>query len=159
MSQPAAASITPLGSWEVPGGDSPVRCPCYSSAVRLFCHYADRLGFTSPNVPALLSTGDPISVVFPLSRKRFIMIANRVAHRYPLAWCGVPCELARVRIGLPVLGSPIPRAFRLLALLPKRDVGDVPPLLRLGAEFLHANGASVQLSSSPCEGRLVIPYA
>ena len=76
----------------------------------------------------------------------------------PLSWCGVACRLVRVRIGLPVAGSAAPRPFSLLALLPLGDVEDVPPFIRLGAEFLNVNRASVQLSSTPCEGQLVIPY-
>jgi hypothetical protein len=51
------------------------------------------------------------------------------------------------------------RPFDLLALLPLAEVEDVPPFIRLGAEFLHANRASVELSSCPCAGRLVIPYS
>ena len=77
----------------------------------------------------------------------------------PLSWCGVACRLVRVRIGLPVAGNPAPRPFKLLALLPLGEVPDVPPFIRLGAEFLQANRASVQLSSAPCAGQLVIPYA
>jgi hypothetical protein len=74
------------------------------------------------------------------------------------SWCGIPCRFVRLRIGLPIVGSSSTRPFRLLALLPLEEVNEVPPMLRLGAEFLLANRASVSLSTIPCQGQLVIPY-
>jgi hypothetical protein len=125
----------------------------------LLCYDWARNAVTSRECPALLSSGDPYSVVFPANLPRELAaIHDPVPFDAPLSWCGVPCRLVRVRIGLPILGSLVARPFKLLALLAEREVEDTPPLLRLGAEFLHANRASVQLSASPCEGRLVIPY-
>jgi hypothetical protein len=126
---------------------------------RLICHNVSRNAVTSVRVRTLLSPGDPFSVVFPLNASSEIQVArDLIDHRYALSWCGVPCGLVRLWIGLPIAGTDTPRSFRLLALLPIHEIEDVPPFIRLGAEFLHAKRASVQLSSSPCEGRLVIPY-
>jgi hypothetical protein len=135
-------------------------CPCPSrlfvTPVRLL---AVRAGtFLAHGVGAILSPGEPISVVFPLPRSTDVRIVTEAAP-YPgdLLWNGVPARLILVRLGLPVLGSPQPRPFRLLALLPLQEVEGVPRLLRLGAEFLYSHRAEVHLSTSPCEGRLIIP--
>jgi hypothetical protein len=45
----------------------------------------------------------------------------------------------------------------MLALLPDRQVDDVPPLLRIGAEFLHSHRAEVLLSAGTGAGRIIIP--
>lgn len=66
--------------------------------------------------------------------------------------------LVKVRIGLPVIESPTPRPFTLLALLPLRHVEDTPPFLRLGTEFLMTHRASVRLTTNPARGEMVIPY-
>jgi hypothetical protein len=158
MSASPSASVTPLSPWAAPGQEATLRAELPSCESAVFCVYKDRIAYTSIRVRALLSTADPISVVFPLNSEDLLARSDFVDHPYPLSWHGIPCALMRVRIGLPVLGSPIPRPFKLLALLPIEDVEDVPPFIRLGAEFLQANRVTVQLSSSPCEGRLVIPY-
>ena len=159
MSGPASASVVPLRPWEPPAESSPAYAVCYCCPARVLALDTDRGTITSFTVRALLSTGEPLSVVMPVSsRGRLSIITEAVDHGYPLSWHATPCQLVRVRIGLPVAGSPTPRPFKLLALLPLREVEDVAPFLRLGAEFLHANRVSVRLSSSPCEGRLEIPY-
>jgi hypothetical protein len=126
---------------------------------RLQCYDLVRNTYTTENCRALFSPGEPFSVVLPMEHRDLRPTAEPADWPHALAWYGVPCELIWIRIGLPVLGSAAPRPFKVLALLPTRDVDDAPPLLRLGAEFLQANQASVHLTSSPCEGRLVIPYA
>ncbi len=159
MSAPAAPSITWLRPWHPPEDACPAATGCYLCTTRLLCYNAIQGTITSVAVHALLSPADPFSVVFPLNAPEFRPIIERIDYPYPLAWCGVRCGLARLRIGLPVVGSGPPRPFRLLALLPLRPIEDVPPFIRLGAEFLHANRASVQLSTAPCGGRIVIPSA
>lgn len=135
-------------------------CPCPS---RLFTFRARLLGVRARRVlsrelEAVLSPGDPISVVFPLPGRTDVRIVTEpVSYPTDLTWNGVPARLVQVRLGLPVLESPHPRPFRLLALLPLREMEGVPPLLRLGAEFLYSQRAEVRLSMSPCEGRLILP--
>jgi hypothetical protein len=91
-------------------------------------------------------------------KKGLRIIIDALPVSAPPSWHGVPCQFVRLRIGLPVVGSSLPRPFHLLALLPLAQIEDVSPMLRLGAEFLHANRANVSLSAAPWEGRLVIPY-
>jgi hypothetical protein len=159
MSAPGSASITPLGRWEphIEARASPTAC--YVCGIRVFCYNSQRNVYTSPACRALLSPGDPFSVVFPYrDPEGRTIVYEPVVVSAPPSWCGVPCRFVRLRIGLPVVGSSSPRPFRLLALLPLAEIEDIPPMLRLGAEFLHANRASVSLSTTPCEGQLVIPF-
>jgi hypothetical protein len=72
-------------------------------------------------------------------------------------WFGVPCRFVQARMGLPILGSPVPRVFSLLALLPAREIEDMPPFLRLGAEFFATNDATLSLPWDKDSGELVIP--
>jgi hypothetical protein len=158
MSAPAVASTTLLRVQRFPTAATLPNAPVFACAMRVL--FEDRVtkAITSRDVRAVLSTGDVLSVVFRVNSNRLRACAGAVGHDYPLSWLGVPCELVRLWIGLPVLGSTTPRPFRLLALLPTRDVEDVPPCIRLGTEFLQANRASVELTSSPWQGQLVIPY-
>ncbi len=156
----AAASVTTLSRWQPHHEARPAVTSCYVCMAKLLCYDVPRNAFTSRDCPALFSPGDPYSVVFPLNASRDLVgVYDSVSFSASLSWCGAPCRLVRLRFGLPILGSLAARPFQLLALLPHRNVEDVPPFIRLGAEFLHANRASVHLSSSPCEGRLVIPFA
>jgi hypothetical protein len=114
--------------------------------------------FLSRGFEAVLSPGDPISVAFPLpAGVDFRIVTEAVPYPANLVWSGAPARLIQVRLGLPVLESSEARPFRLLALLPLREVEGVPRLLRLGAEFLYAQQAEVHLSADPCEGRLIVP--
>jgi hypothetical protein len=159
MSPAPAASIISLSRWQPHQEARPAPTGCYACVARLLCFDHDRNAFTSRNCRALLSPGDPYLVVFPVNLPpNLAAVYDVVNFSAPLSWCGIACRLVRVRIGLPVAGSQTPRPFQLLALLPLGQVEDVPPFIRLGAEFLHANRASVELSSSPCAGKLVIPY-
>lgn len=159
MSAPPAASIIALSRWQPHEEARPAPTGCYACMARLLCYDGDRNAFTSRDCRALLSPGDPFSVVFPVNLPpNLFAVYDMVNFSAPLSWCGVACRLVRVRIGLQVVGSPVPRSFQLLALLPLGEVEDVPPFIRLGAEFLHTNRAGVQLSSAPCMGQLVIPY-
>jgi hypothetical protein len=114
-------------------------CPCpsrlFTVPVRLLA--ARSHAFTSREFEAVVSPGDPISVVFPLPPEADARIVTEpVPYPTDLSWNGVPARLVQVRLGLPVLEVPQPRAFRLLALLPLGEVEGLPSLLRLGAEFL-----------------------
>ncbi len=159
MSAAGSASTTLLHPQRFPAAPTLPDAPLFSCMLRVLCQDRATSAITSRDVRAILSTGEGFSVAFRSNRRQLHIFADQVSHDYPLSWLGIPCELVRLRIGLPVLGSATPRPFRLLALLPTRDVEDMPPCIRLGTEFLQATRASVQLSSSPCEGRLVIPYA
>jgi hypothetical protein len=159
MSTPVSASITELSLWRPHEEVCPSPTGCFSCTVLLQCYDWTRSTYTSAKCRALLSPGEPFSVVLPMDREDLTPTAEPVAWPHRLAWCGVPCGLIRVRVGLPVLGVTTPRPFQLLALLPARDLDDTPPFIRLGAEFVYANRASVELLTSPFEGRLVIPFA
>jgi hypothetical protein len=41
--------------------------------------------------------------------------------------------------------------------LPLEPLTDVPPFIRLGAEFLHANRARIELNTDPFGGQLIVP--
>lgn len=155
MSSPVPSTTTLLRPWQ-PHVEA---CPCptalYSCTARLLAHGPS--GFTSLLFEALLSPGDPVSVVLPFFSQGETRIVCEETPYQELSWFGVPARLIRVRLGLPVVGRSEPRPFTLLALLPLREVEDVPPLLRLGAEFLYSQRAEVHLSADPCEGRLIIP--
>lgn len=158
MTPSGAGTVTELDAW-VPHVEARLaETACFSCQTFLLCLDPIRGAITRVKVGALLSTADPFSVTFPLPRRRGVLaIADPVPHTGSLAWHGIPCQLVRIRIGLPVVGQPTLRPFRLLALLPTRPVRDVPPFLRLGAEFLHANNASVRLAVRPARGELIIP--
>ena len=159
MSAPGSASVTPLACREPHIEARPFPTACYMCGIRLFCYNSQRMAYTSPTCRALLSPGDPFSVVFPYrAPEGSVILYDPVAVSAPPTWFGIPCRFVRLRIGLPIAGSSSPRPFRLLALLPLAEIEDVPPMLRLGAEFLHANRGSVSLSTTPCEGQLAIPY-
>jgi hypothetical protein len=159
MSAPPAVSITRLEPWRPHTEALLTPTDCYYTPTLIFCFNPVTGVYTSARFGALLSTGDPYSVVFPLTQPQSLgIVCEDVEHTVPLSWCGVPCRLVRIRIGLPVVDSPSPRPFTLLALLPTEEVEDVPPILRLGAEFLTAHKASVRLFSAPCTGDLIIPY-
>jgi hypothetical protein len=151
-------TVTALRRWVPPEGDCLTPTACFQCTVQVLCFDTRTRAFTSRSVRTLFSPSDPYSVVFPLRR---VGPLRAFAELAPLAvvptWFGSPCTPIYVRIGLPVVGQSIPRPFRLLALLPLQDVDDAPPLLRLGAEFLQATGANVELTANPCEGRLIIP--
>jgi hypothetical protein len=158
MSAPGTVSITTLEAWDLHPEARPFPTSCYRCLARVFCHDTRRQTLTSRTFGALFSPGDPYSVVLPYQEEEDVrIIADPVPVSAP-SWYGVPCQFVRLRIGLPIVGSSAPRPFRLLALLPLEEIEDVPPLLRLGAEFLHANHASVSLSTTPREGWLLIPY-
>ncbi len=158
MSAPPAPSVTSLSRWEPHEEARPTPTGCYACPAHLLCYDGNRRAFTRRTCRALLSPGDPYSVVFSLNAPApVVALYEPVPFSAPLSWCGVECRLVRVRIGLPIEGSPAPRPFSLLALLPLRGMKDMPPLIRLGAEFLHANRTSVHLSSVPFAGQLVIP--
>jgi hypothetical protein len=112
---------------------------------------------TSRPFHALLASGEPYSVVLPTHEDEFTVIYEEEASAEPYIWWGVPCRFVRLYFGLRVLERPTPRPFTLRALLPLRDVEDTIPFIRLGAEFLYANQAGVELESVPWRGRLIIP--
>ena len=135
-------------------------CPCpsrlFTLPVRLLAVAPGR--FTACDFEAVLSPGDPISVVFPLRPETDVrIVTDPVPYPTDLIWSGTPARLVQVRLGLPILEGPHLRPFRLLALLPLHAVEGMSPLLRLGAEFLYTYHAEVRLSADPCEGRLIIP--
>ncbi len=135
-------------------------CPCpsrlFTVRVRLLATGGRR--FTSRGFEALLSPGDPISVVFPREDEADVhIVTESVPYPSDLSWNGARARLVQIRLGLPVLERPDPRPFRLRALLLLEEVEGVSSLLRIGAEFLHAYRAEVRLSADPCEGRLIIP--
>lgn len=159
MSSPVPSSTTLLEPRQPPRESRIGESASYYCQSRLLCFNAEAGVYTSRLCGTILSTADPISVVFGTTRRTAARIVyERIDHDAPLSWFGVPCVLVRVRLGLPVLGSPTPRPFSLLALLPLRRVKDTPPFLRLGTEFLYAHGASVRLTTSPPRGELIIPY-
>jgi len=159
MSAPAPGSTTLLEPWEPHPEARPFPTTGYRCPIRVFCRDTRRGAYTSRTFQALFSPGDPYSVVLPFRNKQGIrIITDPVVVSATPSWYGVPCQFVRLRIGLSVVASDSPRPFHLLALLPLREVEDVPPMIRLGAEFLHANGASVHLSTNPAQGQLVIPY-
>ncbi len=64
----------------------------------------------------------------------------------PTSWYGVPCDFVRVRMGLPVVGSPTPRSLWLIALQLAREVQHLPPFLRLGAQFFTEYNTTLSLA-------------
>lgn len=158
MSPPDGASVTLLQRWEPHPEAQPAPTGCYFCRVRVFGFHVARNVYTGLVCRAILSPGDPYSVLLPVHARHNIQVPSEVIpHSVPLSWHGVPCQLVRVRIGLPVVGDPGLRPFRLLALLPTSPVEDTPPLLRLGTEFLHANRATVRLFTHPTYGEIIIP--
>jgi len=159
MSPPEPASTTLLRPRHPPRETRLGDGISYYCESRLLCFNTDTAAYTSRPFGTILSTADPVSVVFrPTRRTPAQVVCERIPHDAPLSWFGAPCVLVRVRIGLPVVGNPTPRPFSLLALLPLRRVRDTPPFLRLGTGFLVAHRATVRLTSSPARGELVIPY-
>lgn len=133
----------------------------YHFKARLLCLNTDS-SITSVNFNTLLSTGDPYSVVLPfydeMGRR---IIFEEISTSFTPTWFGAPCIVVKVWMGLYVVESPYPRPFTMLALLPLDPdsiPSDLPPLLRLGAHFLHSNNAEVILPFSKDQGRLIIPY-
>jgi hypothetical protein len=124
-----------------------------------FCFNHQAQAYSSRFLRTLLSTGDPYSIVLPLQGKHgfSIFYEEETTCEDTHIWWGVPCRFVRIRIGLLVLEQAFPRPFTLRALLPLRDVEDVAPIVRLGANFLYDNHARVELESVPSRGRLVIP--
>jgi hypothetical protein len=157
---PAAPTVTLLRPWQPHSEVFPFETACYQCDSQLLCFDDEKKAITSRTFRALFSPGDPVSIVLPSCNREGLRIIYEAIPTLSLIpwWYGVPCSLVRVRLGLFVVGSAVPRPFTLRALLPQRELDDVPPFLRLGAEFLHANNVNVQLSSRSCEGRLLIPF-
>jgi hypothetical protein len=159
MQPPASPTITLLQPWYPPAEACPFPTAGYCCDAWLFCYNLPKQVYTSRRFRVLLSTGEPYSIVLPFVRGNgtFIVCEEETACQETLVWWGVPCRFVRVRMRLPVVGTAIPRLFTLRALLPLSEVEDVPPLIRLGANFLHDTSARVELDSNPWQGRLLIP--
>jgi hypothetical protein len=74
MSAPAAPSITVLRPWQPPEDACPAATACYRCTTRLLCYHATQGTITSVSVNALLSPGDPFSVVFPVNAAEFRLL-------------------------------------------------------------------------------------
>src|SRR4051812_22200180 len=98
MSAPGAVSITLLAPWEPHKEALPAPTCCYACRARLLCYDGARNAFTSRGCRALLSPGDPFSVVFPVNfASNLVAVYEPTNFSAPLSWCGVPCQLVRVR--------------------------------------------------------------
>lgn len=158
MSPSAAPSTTRLWVWQPHIEARPVETRLFRCKVKLSCFDFRNQVITNRTSGALISPGEPYSVLPPSFQSDPVKVINQeVACDPPPSWFGVPCKFVRVRMGLPMSGSSIPRLFWLLALLPVREVEDMPPYLRLGAQFFDANNASLALSWEHGSGELVIP--
>jgi hypothetical protein len=151
-------TTTLLGSWQPPVEATPFPTACFRVFASLLCLNKQTQAISSRTFGAFLATSEPYSVVLPIRRSEGVAIAcdEEPACRDTHVWWGVPCRFVRVYLGLPVIEQSTPRPFVLRALLPLRDVEDVAPGIRLGAEFLYANHARVELESAPARGRLLI---
>lgn len=129
--------------------------------VRVLCVRPSAV-ITSLNFTAILSTGDLYSVVFPFEHKEDIAILSQeIPVSMTPTWIGIPCKVVQLRIGLQIQESAHPRPLTMTALLPLDPDAipdDVPPLLRIGAEFLYRNKAAINLPSTAAEGNLLIPF-
>jgi hypothetical protein len=67
MNPASAASIVQLSRWQPHQEARPAPTCCYACVARLLIFDRDRNAFTSRSFRALLSPGDPYSVVFPLN--------------------------------------------------------------------------------------------
>jgi len=159
MQPPASPSITPLQPWYPPAEACPFPTACYSCEAWLFCFNVRNRAYTTRRFRALLSTGEPYSLVLPFLGEdgTFLVCEEETACQETHVWWGVPCRFVRVRLRLPIVGSSNPRPFLLRALLPLREVEDAPPFIRLGGNFLYDNAARVTLESDPWQGKLIIP--
>jgi hypothetical protein len=159
MQPTASPTLTLLQPWYPPAEASPFPTGGYCCDAWLFCFNLARQAYTSRRFRALLSTGEPYSIVLPFLRGNgtSIVCEEETACQQTHVWWGVPCRFVRVRMRLPVVGATMPRPFVLRALLPLREVEDVPPLIRLGGNFLYDNSAQMELDSNPWQGRLLIP--
>lgn len=157
--QPPAPTVTLLQPWEPPPEARPFPTAGYRCGAWLFCFDSRTRAYTARQFTALLSTGEPYSVVLPFIQEDDVSIIceEETACQDTHVWWGVPCRFVRVRMRLPVEGATIPRLFVLRALLPLREVEDVPPFIRLGGNFLHDNRARVELESDPWQGKLIVP--
>jgi hypothetical protein len=74
-------------------------------------------------------------------------------------WRGLPCEVGRVQLWLPVQETFLLRAFSLLVLLPEREPPDWLPYVLLGTQFLFEYQAVVTLdcSAGTGQGQLRLP--
>jgi hypothetical protein len=74
-------------------------------------------------------------------------------------WRGVPCDVGRVTIWLPVQGHLVLRDLSLLALLPQSDPPDSLPYVLLGTQFLLEHRVTLRLDCGqpPGNGHLEVP--
>ena len=110
---------------------------------------------------SVLATGEPLSVILPAIRDSVDLVWTpdpSWAGAVP-AWRGIPCQVGRAQVWLPVQGTALLRPFSLLGLLPRHDPPDWLPYVLLGAQFVQQYRATVTLdcSQSPGRHRLVIP--
>jgi hypothetical protein len=159
MQPPNSPTVTLLEPWYPPAEARPFPTAGYRCSAWLFCFNPRKQVYTSHRFRALLSTGEPYSIVLPFlsGNGTFIVCEEETACQETHVWWGVPCRFVRVRMRLPVVGASIPRRFTLRALLPLEEVNDVPPFIRLGGNFLYDTAARVELESDPRQGRLIIP--
>jgi len=157
MSSPIPPSTTALGLWQPYSEVHPIETRIFYCNVKLSCFDFHKLAVTNRPFTALISPGDAYSVLPPVRKPDPVKIYTEVVAGDPPSWFGVPCNFIRVRLGIPVIGSPSPRLFWLLALLPSREIEEMPPFLRLGAEFFTTNNATITLPWDTANGALVIP--
>jgi hypothetical protein len=124
---------------------------CYSSPPHTWRQRSD----------AILATGQPLSVIPHTARIGLDPLITPAPGWKGLAltWLGVPCQVGRVTLWLPIQEAPGQfHSFSLLALLPQQDVPDSPPFIQLGAQFLLEYHIQVVLNEiATGENRLVIP--
>jgi len=159
MHPPVSPTLTLLQPWYPPAEACPFPTAGYGCDAWLFCFNMVKRAYTSRRFRALFSPGEPYSVVLPFLGESgtFIVCEEETACQQTHIWWSVPCRFVRVRMRLPVVDAALPRPFVLRALLPLREVEDVPPLIRLGGNFLLDNAGRVELDSNPWQGRLLIP--
>jgi hypothetical protein len=157
VSSPPAFTTTELSPRQIHAEALPFPTAGWYCPLRILCLRLDSV-YTSKEFMSVVSPGDPYSVIFPETTvpDYRILIENLPSTNIPTLG-GSACRLVRIRIGLPVADSPMLRPFSLIALLVLDPPEHTPPLLRLGAEFLHSTKARLTLSTSPCGGELRIP--
>jgi hypothetical protein len=108
---------------------------------------------------SVLATGTPISVVpWFIQNALTLQVTPVTVPSGPVPrWYGIPCDIGRVTLWLPVDETPGQnRDFSLLVLLPRADLTGALPYVYLGAQFLLEYRVQVALDGAT-SGRLVIP--
>jgi hypothetical protein len=110
---------------------------------------------------SVLATEEPLSVILPsISDPLDLVWRPEPGWAGPVPdWRGIPCQVGRVEMWLPLEGTFLLRPFSLLALLPNHDPPEWLPYVLLGVQFLQENRAVVRLDcgQTPAAGSLTIP--